>query len=82
MVPTLPGVSLVMFCRTLLIPGHPSLLRWGNFATAEQLRQMGEEMGLNKPPLERDRLYLTGGGTGHHCMLGGSRPPRPLVCPI
>ena len=39
MVPTLLGVSVIMFCLTILIPGDPALLRLGNFATVEQLQQ-------------------------------------------
>ena len=60
MVPTLFGVSLIMFCLTVLIPGDPALLRLGNFATAEQLRQLHTEMGLDKPSHERYWLYLKG----------------------
>jgi peptide/nickel transport system permease protein len=60
MVPTLFGVSLIMFCLTTLIPGDPALLRLGNFATAEQLQQLRAEMGLDKPPHERYWLYLSG----------------------
>jgi peptide/nickel transport system permease protein len=60
MVPTLLGVSVIMFCLTILIPGDPALLRLGNFATAEQLQQLRTEMGLDKPPHERYWLYLSG----------------------
>jgi peptide/nickel transport system permease protein len=60
MVPTLFGVSLIMFCLTTLIPGDPALLRLGNFATAEQLQQLRAEMGLDKPPHARYWLYLQG----------------------
>jgi peptide/nickel transport system permease protein len=60
MVPTLLGVTLIMFCLTVLIPGDPALLRLGNFATADQLQQLREEMGLDKPPHERYWLYLKG----------------------
>jgi peptide/nickel transport system permease protein len=60
MVPTLLGVSLIMFCLTILIPGDPALLRLGNFATAEQPQQLRTEMGRDKPPHERYWLYLQG----------------------
>ena len=59
-VPTLLGASLVMFVLTMLIPGDPALMRLGNFATAEQLQSLREEMGLTKPPYERYVLYLGG----------------------
>ncbi len=60
MIPTLLGASLIMFLLTILIPGDPALLRLGAFATEEQLRNMREEMGLNKPPHERYIIYLWG----------------------
>jgi peptide/nickel transport system permease protein len=64
MVPTLLGVTLIMFCLTVLIPGDPALLRLGNFATADQLQQLREEMGLDKPAHERYWLYLKGAMQG------------------
>ena len=59
-IPTLLGASLVMFVLTMLIPGDPALMRLGNFATAEQLQSLRQEMGLTKPPYERYVLYLGG----------------------
>ena len=59
-IPTLLGASLVMFVLTTLIPGDPALMRLGNFATAEQLQSLREEMGLTKPSYERYALYLGG----------------------
>jgi peptide/nickel transport system permease protein len=59
-IPTLLGASLLMFVLTMLIPGDPALMRLGNFATAEQLQSLREEMGLMKPPYERYVIYLSG----------------------
>jgi len=59
-IPTLLGASLVIFVLTTLIPGDPALMRLGNFATAEQLKSLREEMGLDKPASERYVLYLSG----------------------
>src|SRR5215831_19737780 len=59
-IPTLIGASALMFVLTILIPGDPALVRLGNFATAEQLQSLREEMGLTKPPYERYVLYLGG----------------------
>jgi peptide/nickel transport system permease protein len=59
-IPTLLGASFLIFVLTTLIPGDPALLRLGNFATAEQLQQMREEMGLTKPAHERYLIYLSG----------------------
>ena len=59
-IPTLLGASVVIFVLTTLIPGDPALMRLGNFATAEQLQSLREEMGLDKSPYERYVLYLGG----------------------
>src|SRR5712692_8391824 len=59
-VPTLLGASFLIFVLTILIPSDPALMRLGNFATAEQLQSLREEMGLTKPPHERYVLYLSG----------------------
>src|SRR5262245_61574752 len=58
--PTLLGVTLVMLFLTTFFLGDPALMRLGNFATAEQLQSLREEMGLTKPPYERYMLYLGG----------------------
>ena len=57
-VPTLLGASGLMFVLTMLIPGDPALVRLGNFATAEQLQSLRQEMGLTRPPLERYGRYV------------------------
>ena len=59
-VPTLLGGSSLIFVLTMLIPGDPALMRLGNFATAEQLQSLRQEMGLTKPPYERYVIYLSG----------------------
>ena len=72
-VPTLLGASLIMFVLTMLIPGDPALMRLGNFATAEQLQSLREEMGLTTPPYERYMLYLGGllrGDMGRSWRMG------------
>src|SRR5215831_18430174 len=59
-IPTLLGATRAMLVLSTLIPGDPALMRLGNFATAEQLQSLREEMGLTKPPYERYVLYLGG----------------------
>ena len=76
-IPTLLGASQVMFVLTMLIPGDPALMRLGNFATAEQLQSLREEMGLTKPPYERYGLYLGGllrGDMGRSWRTGTRSP--------
>lgn len=58
--PTVFGVILLMFVLTVLIPGDPTLLRLGHFATEEQVRAMREELGLDRSVPERLVLYLGG----------------------
>lgn len=58
--PTLLGVILIMFILTVLIPGDPTLLRLGNFATEEQVQAMRKELGLDRPVYERLLVYLEG----------------------
>jgi peptide/nickel transport system permease protein len=79
MAPMLLGVSVIMFCLTILIPGDPALLRLGNFATAEQLQQLRLEMGLDKPSHERYWLYLKGLLQGSWDVHGGRGTLWPMT---
>ena len=78
--PTVFGVTLIMFILTVLIPGDPTLLRLGNFATDEQVRAMRQELGLDEPLLQRFFLYLKGMLKGE---LGRSlRTGNPVVADL
>ncbi len=49
LVPTLLGVSLIVFLMLRLTPGDPAELMLGERATEESLHEVREHLGLNKP---------------------------------
>jgi peptide/nickel transport system permease protein len=60
LLPMAVGVTAVMFLLTVVIPGDPALLRLGDFATAEQLAAMRQELGLDQPVWLRYVRYVEG----------------------
>jgi len=57
-VPTLFGVSLLVFLMVHLSPGDPALTLLGNHANKEAVAKVREEMGLNKPLYEQYFIYI------------------------
>ena len=56
-IPTLIGVTLVIFLFQRLIPGDPAVAMLGEHATAENVARIREQFGLDKPAfLDRDAL--------------------------
>ncbi len=49
LIPVLIGISIVTFSMLRLIPGDPARVMLGEHATAEQIEQFRERMGLNDP---------------------------------
>src|SRR3989442_16007686 len=49
LLPTLLGVSLVVFLMIHLIPGDPATAFLRENASAEDVRRINERLGLNKP---------------------------------
>lgn len=58
LIPTLFGVSLVVFLFLRLIPGDPATAILRENATAEQVAALNERLGLNKPLYEQYFDYL------------------------
>ncbi|HTW98475.1 MAG TPA: ABC transporter permease [Acidimicrobiales bacterium] len=59
-VPVLLGVTLVTFLVLHLIPGNPArILLFGTNPTAAQVRQLTDELGLNRPLPVQYGVYLT-----------------------
>ena len=57
MIPTLIGVTLVIFLFQRLIPGDPAVAMLGEHANAENVARIREQFGLDKPAfLDRDAL--------------------------
>ncbi len=59
LIPTLLGVLTIVFFMTALSPGDPARVMLGERANAQQLEQLREELGLNKPLGEQYLIYLS-----------------------
>jgi len=58
LIPTLLGVSIIVFLMLHLTPGDPAELLMGERASEEALQQIREHLGLNKPLYEQYGLFL------------------------
>jgi ABC-type dipeptide/oligopeptide/nickel transport system permease component len=58
-IPTLLGVSLLVFSMVHLAPGDPALAMLGEHANKESVDALREQMGLNKPLIEQYILFVT-----------------------
>ena len=58
-IPTLLGVSIIVFSMMHLAPGDPALVMLGEHASKESVDALREQMGLNKPLIEQYILFLT-----------------------
>ena len=54
------GISVFTFALVHMIPGDPVRMMLGQKATQEQVEQIREQMGLNKPLVEQYATYITG----------------------
>ena len=57
-IPTLLGVSIIVFLMLHLMPGDPAELLMGERASEEALEQIREHLGLNKPLYVQYGLFL------------------------
>ncbi len=74
-VPVLLVVSVISFGLTLLVPGDIAAEMAGQSATREEVEQIRERLGLNKPPLERMASWYAGlaqGDLGRSILLNQS----------
>jgi len=56
-IPTLLGVTIIIFLLVRLIPGDPAVAMLGEHATKENVERIREQWGLNRPPfLDREAL--------------------------
>lgn len=59
LIPTLFGVSFIVFMFLRLIPGDPAAAILREDATAEQVAELNERLGLGRPLHEQYALYLS-----------------------
>ncbi len=57
-IPTLLGVSLMVFSMVHLAPGDPALVMLGEHANKESIEILREQMGLNKPLIEQYFMFV------------------------
>jgi peptide/nickel transport system permease protein len=58
LIPTLLGVSIIVFLFLRMIPGDPALALAGEHATEANIQRIREEFGLNKPLYEQYLTYM------------------------
>lgn len=58
-IPTLLGVSVLVFSMVHLAPGDPALVMLGEHASKEAVDALNEQMGLNKPLLEQYYIFIS-----------------------
>ena len=62
LIPVLIGATLIVFFVMDMTPGDPAVAKLGVDATAEQIEELREEMGLNDKTVQRLREYLLAEG--------------------
>lgn len=60
LLPTLLGISLLVFLTTFFIPGDPARLMLGERASADAVAELRQELGLDRPFYVQYGLYLGG----------------------
>ncbi len=63
-IPTLLGVSVLVFSMVHMAPGDPALVMLGEHASKESVEALREQMGLNKPLLDQYISFVTGAMQG------------------
>ncbi|MBK8023129.1 MAG: ABC transporter permease [Chloroflexi bacterium] len=73
--PTLIGVTLLVFVVLYLAPGDPAQMMLGPRATPEQVEALREELGLGRPVLEQYTSWLGGILSGNFGRSIAARQP-------
>jgi peptide/nickel transport system permease protein len=66
-IPVLFGVSIIVFFMVRAIPGDPAQIMLGQQATQEQVQQVRENMGLDKPIFVQYGIFLKDAVRGDLC---------------
>lgn len=64
-VPTLLGVSILVFSMVHMVPGDPALVILGEHASKDAVDALREQMGLNKPLLEQYWQFISQAVSGN-----------------
>lgn len=75
LIPVLFIVSIIVFCLIHLTPGDPAAVMLGDMATEEEIAELRENMGLDKPLVIQYVSWLTGilkGDFGTSVFMEGS----------
>ncbi len=65
------GISVITFALTHLVPGDPARLMAGQHATGEQVKELAQRYGLDKPVATQFWIYMKGLMTGDLGMRDG-----------
>lgn len=57
-IPVLIGISVIVFLIMAMIPGDPATAILGSFATPENVAALNEDLGLDKPLVQRYFIWL------------------------
>jgi ABC-type dipeptide/oligopeptide/nickel transport system permease component len=74
-IPTLLGVSILIFSMVHLAPGDPAFLILGERANAQNLAELREQMGLNKSLIEQYYIFISNAIKGDFGMSLISEEP-------
>jgi len=69
------GISVITFALTHLVPGDPARLMAGQHATGEQVKELAQRYGLDKPVITQFWIYMKGLMTGDLGMSLTNRRP-------
>ena len=57
-VPVLLGITLIVFVILSMIPGDPAMAILGSYATPENVARLNQQLGLDRPLLQRYFIWL------------------------
>ncbi|MBN9074117.1 MAG: ABC transporter permease [Rhizobiales bacterium] len=69
------GISVITFALTHLVPGDPARLMAGQHATGEQVKELAQRYGLDKPVITQFWIYMKGLLSGDLGMSLTNRRP-------
>ncbi len=76
-IPTILGVLVIVFAMVRLAPGDPALYLAGEFASPQQVQQIRERFGLDRPQHEQFIIFL--GNVVQGDLGRSTRTNRPVV---